>query len=155
METLTVHSLVSRLPDLFAKTHPATAHFPIALLAIALVAETIGCFRKKPQFHFAGKFCLVFGAVGALVTSLSGFPLTTITYNSYSPPGLAWHKYLGLATSAAALLAGLFALIAGEKLCGKLRFFYFFLLLAVAVLTLAAGHTGGVLVSGDDYLCPK
>jgi uncharacterized membrane protein len=147
--------MIGHLPDLFGKTHPAVAHFPIGLLLLALVAETIGRVRKDPKYHFAGKFCLVFGALGALVTSGSGFPLTTLVYNSYIPPVLTWHKFLGLGATLIALLAGFMAFRGGAKMSGKSGFIYFILLVLIAVLILATCHTGGMLVYGEDYFSLK
>jgi len=144
---------IGTLTDLFGKTHPALAHVPVGLLLIAVVAEAIALLKRNSEFHFAGKFCLIFGTAGAILTSVSGFPLTTLVYSSYAPPMLLWHKYMGIGVAAAGGLTSLLALLAGKKMkpVGKVRILYFLILLLIAGLVMATGHTGGMLVYGENY----
>jgi uncharacterized membrane protein len=134
----------------FGKTHPAVAHFPIALLLIALVAEIIARWGKNPAFHSTAKLCLFIGTVAAVITSISGFPLTTLIFQSYSSPTLQLHKILALIVSSLAVVACAISFTPHQK-TGILKHVYFLLLLLIAVLILVVCHTGGQLVYGDDF----
>jgi len=60
------------LPDWAPGIHPLIIHFPIAIIAIALVADLLTLFFKAHQFKLSVLFLYVMGALGALVSFLSG-----------------------------------------------------------------------------------
>ncbi len=59
------------MPDL-SHIHPMLVHFPIALLIVGFLSETIGLFVKKEFFSTAGFYLLLLGAVGAAAAYLTG-----------------------------------------------------------------------------------
>lgn len=53
--------------------HPIVAHFPIALLCVALLFDLVAWAKRAPSFRSAALYCLVAGGVGtgsAVVTGL-------------------------------------------------------------------------------------
>ena len=59
------------MPDL-THIHPMLVHFPISLLIIGFLSETIGLILKKEFFSTAGFYLLLLGAAGAGAAYLSG-----------------------------------------------------------------------------------
>jgi uncharacterized membrane protein len=59
------------MPDL-THIHPMLVHFPIALLIVGFLSETIGLFTKKEFFGTAGFYLLLLGAMGVGAAYLSG-----------------------------------------------------------------------------------
>lgn len=59
------------MPDL-THIHPMLVHFPIALLMVGFLSETIGLITKKEFFSTAGFYLLLLGAMGAGAAYLSG-----------------------------------------------------------------------------------
>jgi uncharacterized membrane protein len=145
---------IKMLLDAFGKTHPAVAHFPVALLIAALAAELIAWKTKNAHFQTAGKFCLVIGTGGAVLATLTGFPFTELMFFSARPPLLVQHQLLGYAVVLVALLACVLAMILKKRLKGKIFFVYLLLLVLMAGLIVITSHTGGMLVYGEEFFCP-
>lgn len=59
------------MPDL-THIHPMLVHFPIALLLVGFLSETIGLVTKKEFFSTAGFYLLLLGAMGVVAAYLSG-----------------------------------------------------------------------------------
>ncbi len=59
------------MPDL-THIHPMLVHFPIALLMVGFLSETIGLITKKEFFSTAGFYLLLLGATGVGASYLSG-----------------------------------------------------------------------------------
>lgn len=59
------------MPDL-THIHPMLVHFPIALLIVGFLSETIGLIIKKEFFSTAGFYLLLLGAAGVGAAYLSG-----------------------------------------------------------------------------------
>jgi uncharacterized membrane protein len=59
------------MPDL-THIHPMIVHFPIALLLVAFLSETVGLITKKEFFSTAGFYLLLLGATGVVAAYLSG-----------------------------------------------------------------------------------
>jgi uncharacterized membrane protein len=52
--------------------HPITAHFPVALLCLAFLFDVIGWLRKSQSLRLSGLYCLAAGAIGTVLTIVSG-----------------------------------------------------------------------------------
>jgi len=52
--------------------HAMIVHFPIALLLVGFLFETIGLFSKKTFFQQAGFYLLILAAAGAITAYLTG-----------------------------------------------------------------------------------
>src|SRR5471030_2912275 len=68
-------------PTLWPKLHGASVHFPIALAMAAALFEGVGFVvpassPRKAQFHAAGYFTIILGALGTFPAVLSGLFMT-------------------------------------------------------------------------------
>lgn len=135
------------------RVHPLVVHFPIALLVVAGVVElTRFVFRRKePSPLVFG--CLVFGALGAAASAGSGW-----LYALHEHPGrsvedlVEWHRWTGVVTAAAALLAIPLHLMRRKAEGGFVVFAYRLLFCVAVVGAGGAGHLGGELMYGDGYV---
>ena len=59
------------MPDL-SHIHPMLVHFPIALLIVGFLSETVGLALKKEFFSTAGFYLLLLGAAGSVAAYFSG-----------------------------------------------------------------------------------
>jgi uncharacterized membrane protein len=133
-------------PDIFlffGRLHPLLVHLPIGMLA-ALAALEIAA--RLPRFKNAAAsagFILALAAPLAVVTAVCGWLLSL--GGGYDDTLLAWHKWLGTGTAVAAVIAALLF----QR--GKLIAYRASLFVTVGLL-MAAGHLGGSLTHGSDYL---
>jgi uncharacterized membrane protein len=141
------------LLDAFGKAHPAVSHFPIALLIAALIAELIACWRANLYFHSASKYCLFAGTLGAIFATLSGFPFERIMFLSFQPPLLQHHRIWAYSVASLAVITCIFLFSCGTLIVStrKFRMIYVFLLIILSILIIITGHTGGMLVYGEDF----
>ena len=124
--------------------HPLIVHFPVALLTAALLAELLFRIWPTGQSDRAANFCLALGALAALPSAGLGWLLAANTTH----PGfdLDLHRWLGTSTAVLAI----FVWWGTRRWPGK----RLPLLLLVAAIVGATGHTGGTLSFGADWLTP-
>lgn len=132
--------------------HPVLVHLPIGMLLLAFIFALFS--RKKQQARLvpAIPVALAFGAVAALITSVSGFFLSR--HGGYNTDTLSLHRWLGIAASLASFWCWMLYKKpdrAGNcyRLMAKFRFVF---LTAMIVLLSLAGHFGGMLTHGEGYL---
>jgi len=136
--------------------HPVSVHFPIALLAVAALAELLWIFWSKPGFRFTSRFCLLLGAAGALLSATLGWFLAG--YEWVDPQWeLTTHRWLGTST---ALLSPLVLALSEwserREDAAWLRYLFRTTLLLSAALVSVTGFFGGVLVYGwEHYQWPQ
>jgi len=127
--------------------HPVVLHFPIAILVVAALLELSrlpGLRRLIPAPpESITLFLLALGALTGFAAAGMGWLLSQT--GGYDAALLRRHMILGLAVPAGAILS-LLAWTGGGAAAGR------GLLFATAGLTLAAGHLGGALTHGEDYL---
>ncbi|MGK0219514.1 MAG: putative membrane protein/mono/diheme cytochrome c family protein [Planctomycetota bacterium] len=124
--------------------HPIVVHFPIGLLSAAFLAQLLFALRPSWKTDIAAGFCLAVGALGSIPSALLGWQLAESRASGGDE--LFNHRWLGVATAVSAMLIW--------------RAYYrwpkkrFWLLLVLAVLVGFAGHTGGILSYGANWLKP-
>lgn len=128
--------------------HPPSTHFPIALLVAAALAELLGIVTRQPFFESAARYCLWFGALGAVLTATLGWFMADFRLADRSTL-LTIHRWVG---TSVALAAGV-VLVLGEKSRrdpGKrgTRLVFRIALFTVTLLVLAAGFLGGAMLYG-------
>jgi uncharacterized membrane protein len=126
------------------RLHPMIVHFPISLIAVALLMEIIAWKRKSINFKSATRVLVYVGALSAIAAAILGLLLSYADDFEISDT-LTVHQWTGIATM---VLASITAL-AYWKL--PLRFQKVLLTLTVAGVTVA-GHYGASLTHGEDYL---
>ena len=133
-------------PDIvlfFGRLHPLLVHLPIGLIVLVGALELIARVPRFKHAQSSAGIILALAAPLAIGTALCGWLLSL--GGGYEKQLLSWHKWSGIGTAAACLLAGLLYRLAWRKtyLC--------FLTLTLAVLVVAS-HFGGSLTHGSDYL---
>jgi uncharacterized membrane protein len=137
---------------LVGKFHPLLVHFPIALVLGAAAAELVAFTTARLAWRAVAVANLRAGAAIAVVTTISGWLL------AWSPvvdptPTLEWHRWIGMAGALGAVGAALmsFGLHVQSR---RSVLTYRVTLFGAALLVAIAGHLGGTLVWGSQFLRP-
>ena len=133
----------------FGRFHPLILHLPIGFLAIAFLLEILSRFDRFKSYQPAVEIILLLGAGSAVVAAGLGYLLAQ--GGGYNDDLLALHQWLGIGVAVASVLS--FVLLrqarSGKPLMDKAYVSVF----SVTVLALmGAGHYGGSLTHGSDYL---
>lgn len=126
-----------------ARFHVIALHLPAGMIFFVIALELFG---KVPGFHHireASTFTLWLTLLGSIVTTILGFLLMEV--EEVNGKAMTLHMWTGLGVVGLSVLALIF------KLRG-LGFVYGITLLASALCVAAAGHYGGAMVHGADYL---
>ena len=136
---------------LTGRLHPLLAHFPIALILIAAVAELVSVTTRFPEWHMVAVANVRAGAAFAVASAGAGWLLASSRIVEASP-ALEWHRWLGLLAAFAALGAAL-TTIENDQPPRRL-WMYRIALFSAAACVAVAGHFGAALVWGADFLRP-
>jgi uncharacterized membrane protein len=129
--------------------HPIILHLPIGSLIVLLVMEIINKFRPELNLDAACRILLWFSVVSIIPTITLGFLLASS--GSYEDELLNFHKWLGWFTALICIWLVVFRQKKSTKSKGLSSFYYPFLSINVVMMSLA-GHYGGSLTHGEDYL---
>jgi uncharacterized membrane protein len=133
-------------PDIFlfiGRFHVLLVHLPIGMLAALATLEIVAWITRFKNANASAGFILALAAPLAVVTAICGWLLSL--GGGYDETLLAWHKWLGTITAVTALVAAI--------LFWRRSFFAYRASLFLTVgLLMAAGHLGGSLTHGSDYL---
>lgn len=135
---------------LIGRLHPLLIHFPIALVIVAVVAEGVALVTEKDWWRTFAVGNLRTGAAFALIAALAGWRLSA-TQAPDTTSLLEWHRWLGTLAAGATVGAALVASDANDRSCVEL-WIYRITLFAAGTLTALAGHVGGLLVWGADFM---
>jgi uncharacterized membrane protein len=134
------------------KFHPAVTHFPIALLASAVLAELLFLRTHNVAYHHVVLFCVRFGAGAAILAAALGWLFAGLRLVDDEWVMTA-HRWAG--TTTALLGGGLLYLVGqmesptGPGADARARFRI--ALLCAAGLVGATGFLGGALLYGLDH----
>ncbi len=133
------------------KFHPAATHLPIGLLIGAAIAELCLMMTGKSAFRSAVGFCLITGAVAAVLTATLGW-----FHGGFTLWDADWiqrtHRWLGTATAALSLAAmTLYLRVRAPSPGGSAEIAYRVVLLLAAALVGVTGFFGGALVYGINH----
>lgn len=139
----------ARLIGWLGKFHPPMVNFPVAMILGAALAEALLLATKRTFFVNAGRFCLWFGCVGAVVAAVFGW-----FYGGFHMVDKSWilttHRWLGTTTAAwSVLLLGV-----GEQTFRRAegsRGRYRALLIIGASLVVISAFFGGSLIYGVNH----
>lgn len=127
--------------------HPASVHFPIAMLLGALLAEVLFSVTKRPIFDGSARFCLWSGALSGLATATLGW-----LFGGFAVSDGDWvmtaHRWIG--TSAPVLAVAALALRETRR-PGRSRIPYLAVLGLAAASVAINGFLGGALIYGLDH----
>jgi len=148
-------AFASRLWEFLGKLHPLTVHFPIALLIVGAASEFLRRRRVRGELDIkpgaASLTCVVVGAVTAAIAATMGW---SIAEGSSARSDLDWHRWLGLACAGVALVAACVGLAANAVPGPRRLAWYRFAVVLAGMLVGLAGHYGGALTYGPEYI-PK
>ena len=132
--------------------HSGSTHLPIALMLISAVFDGLGCVirpdRLKEQFHAAGFFTLIAGALATFPAVLSGLVLARWDIGGTGP--LFWHHvFLWPAFALLIALSVWRVIVRGRR--SKTGFvIYLLAAFLAAFLVSAAGFWGGEILLGGS-----
>lgn len=134
--------------------HSVLLHFPIGFVVMAFVVDLYSLWRRKPEIQPVIKLMLGLSVVTTLLTI--GLGLMRATGAEYDPQTLVSHKNHGIAVGVLALVTLLAQWLAHRDPAGAprplLRGGYRLLLVGTIALLVIAGHEGGNLTHGSNYL---
>ena len=128
--------------------HPVFVHLPIGFLLLAFLLEICSRFKKFENLEPAVPFTLLLGVASAFTAAATGILLS---WDGGYGEDLLWtHKWLGITVGVISLSALVLRLWFYEKL--QLKKLYTFLMWGMVLCLMGAGHYGGSLTHGSDYL---
>lgn len=133
-------------PDIvlfFGRFHVLLVHLPIGILFILAILEIAARFSRFKNANASAGLMLTILAPVSVLTAACGWMLSL--GGGYAEHLLAWHERFGIATAVGCVLAAILFW------WGKLRAYRATLFATVAVM-IVAGHLGGSLTHGSDYL---
>ena len=131
------------------RLHPLIVHFPIGLLAIALLMEVFTIGGKRPGLREGINWMVYLGAIFAVLAAILGWFLRT--FDDYSGDLVQLHQNLGIVTAALSAATALVLRISVNGRWAHLRVYR--MTLAVTVISLIiTSHLGASLTHGTDYL---
>lgn len=134
---------------LLGRLHPLLVHFPIGLVILAALAETVATMFGDRRWRTVAVANVRVGAVSGLLAAIAGWRLA-LAPGIESSALLESHRWLG-AIAAAAMVTAALASSGRSRLGFGL---YRISLFSAAALVAVAGHFGGLLVWGTDFLRP-
>jgi uncharacterized membrane protein len=134
------------------RLHPVLIHFPIALVIVAVVAETAATATVDHRWRTVAIVNVRAGAAFALIAVIAGWNLAR-TSGVEATSLLEWHRWLGTAGAGLTLAAAVATSRADSRALADLWIFRI-ALFAAGALVAATGHLGGILVWGADFLRP-
>lgn len=134
--------------------HSVLLHFPIGFVVMAFLVDLYSLWRRRPEIQPVITLMLGLSVATTLLTISLG--LLRATGAEYDPQTLAAHKNYGIAVGVLALVTLLAQWLAHRDPAGAprplLRGSYRLLLVGTIVLLIIAGHEGGNLTHGSNYL---
>lgn len=130
---------------LLSNLHPATVHFPIALLLVAALTEALAMARASQVLHSSARVMAVAGGIGAVVATAFGWIHTGLWLGGDT--AMQAHRWIGTALAPTGLLL-VWSGLADTQSRAPFRL----LLFASALAVLVQGYLGGELGHGAGHL---
>ncbi|MEM9834020.1 MAG: c-type cytochrome domain-containing protein [Bacteroidota bacterium] len=140
-------------PDIvifFGRFHPIILHLPIGFLMLAFLLEWLSRIERFKMYRPAVGLSLLLGAASAFVAAVLGYMLAQ--GGGYGDELLDLHQWLGIATVVLAMVAYVLYLQRNKRENPALDKAYVSTLSIMVLVLMGAGHYGGSLTHGSDYL---
>lgn len=141
------------VPEIFrflGRFHPILVHLPIGFIVALLVLEVLDRGLQSVNLHQA-TYAMAWLAAGAALLAVAAGALLAYPGN-YSDHLLFWHRWWGVLTAVGTVWMLAWKIRQTARKSHGFSFVYHPLLGATAALLLVAGHYGGSLTHGSDYL---
>ena len=138
----------SDLSLFIGRFHPVLVHLPIGFLLMAFLLEFVSMMKRYEQLAHAVPFVLLMGFLSGLFSAITGWLLSD--GGGYGEDLLALHKWLGIGVVILSLAAWLLRITLYDNPFYKKIFRG--TLTVMVLLLMGAGHYGGSLTHGSDYL---
>lgn len=142
-------SMAARLWAFQGFLHPATVHFPIALLILGAFAAMGSYLPGWTSAEPIAKFCLFFGAMFAVVACLMGWSFATERgYGNWTATDgeIFWHRWSGIILAVFSVILMLLSWKSNRS--GSSKHIWKLGMLLAAVIVGLVGHQGGELTYG-------
>lgn len=130
--------------NFLGRFHPLLVHLPIGILLLAVLFAWLGRRQRFQHLRAVVPFTLLMGTLAAIFSCVTGYLLSLS--GEYDLQALNQHRNLGIAVAVWGVLLLLLQKSALYQKFGAL------LQLVLLVLVSIAGHLGGSLTHGSDYL---
>lgn len=130
--------------------HPLVVHLPIGFLFIGFLLECCSRLRGFKELGYAVPFVLFLGILSAIFSAIAGYLLSL--GGGYDEELLFWHQWLGIGVVVLCLMAYILKIRYrrnNSPVTSKLYMAVF--TIGIGIL-MAAGHYGGSLTHGSDYI---
>lgn len=132
------------------RLHPMLVHFPVALILVAGFMELAKLRSFQSNLRTGTNWLIYIGAVSAVLAA--GLGLFLANTGTYSGETFEWHQWSGISTAVFGAITALVLLqIMKHDKKGLIPIYRTSLLLTVLSIFMA-GHFGGSLTHGQDYL---
>jgi len=129
--------------------HLILLHFPIALINMLAVSESLLAWYKKPIFEYASRFLIISAAILSTPTALLGLIYSySASYEGLMETFLLWHMWFGISTAALAIGVAFI-----RECIGPNSLYYFCMVLLVLMVNIT-GFFGGEMTFGPFNMYP-
>lgn len=132
------------IQEFFGHFHPLLVHLPIGILLTGILLQWLSHTEKFKQVQLAVPVVLLCGMIAAFASCITGYLLSIS--DDYDKTTVSWHQWMGIGVAVFSLLLFLkvskFSIPVNEKILAA----------GLMVLIFVAGHLGGSLTHGSDYL---
>ncbi len=132
------------------RLHPLMVHFPVSLLLFAGVLELFTLRNYHSKLRPGINILVVVGTFAAVFAALFGWLLSQ--QEDYSGETLDIHQWTGIATAILSVIALILLYFIQKQRSAALVSSYRGLIFFTAIGVSVAGHFGGSLTHGNDYL---
>ena len=131
----------------FGRFHTMLVHLPIGFIVLAIGFELIAL-KRKIDFDLAIRYAFLGGALSGVLSVVLGLMLASD--GGYNESILTIHKWTGISLTVVAFV--LFYVKGKQNLVQWAKISYPVLAVLIVGLLFVAGHNGGNLTHGSDYL---
>lgn len=124
--------------------HPVLVHLPIGILVLGGLFHLLSASNRYAFLRPAVRITYLLGAIGAIVSCISGYLLSQTS--DYDAKLVGLHQWLGIGVAVVALLLYVLLTLRVNELLLRL------LTVVVLISITITGHYGGSLTHGSDYL---
>lgn len=130
--------------EFFGHFHPVIVHLPIGILIVALLLQWLAHKEKYAGLKHAIPLVLLWGAIAAIVASITGYFLSIS--DDYDKSLVNWHMWMAIGVVLVSLILYTKEVNPNVEVPKKM------LSIGLLILIALTGHFGGSLTHGSDYL---